>query len=430
MADYDGDGDLDVYLSRWRGWPGPEDPAAGFNRLLRNDGGTFTDVTEAAGGLGACTEEHCLRSVAAAFGDFDRDGDLDLFTGAHGLIAEPGLAPSERPPGEPSFLFENNGDGTFTDISAQLPDEIHRGYTLTGGFFDLDHDGWLDLYLVNDVGTYEPNTILWNHGGTLELAQTETSGLDIGLEGMGLGFGDLNGDLLPDLAVSGWSEVAYLESLAGAGLWLDSTAIRGITLGPSQRVSWGSTFLDLDNDGDLDLLSQFGLLDEGQIGGWGNPEDQPDALWINTGTPTEPSFVEEGAAWGLDHIGVNRGVASVDVNRDGYLDLIRHDMQGELSLYLSRCGLGAWLRFELDQPGTLNRHAVGAEILVTAGDQTWTRTIHAGGTSIGIALPPEAHFGLGEVDVVDRVEIRWPDGAISEIGPVLTRQTVAIAREE
>ena len=429
FADYDGDGDLDAYVTRWYGWPGPEGPDAGYNRLLRNEGdGTFTDVTESAGGVSGCLSDGtCLRSVPAAFGDIDRDGDLDLFVGSHGYLDPSGIPASQQGPGDASFLYINNGDGTFD--TANLPRVMDRSYTLGGGFFDLDDDGWLDLYAANDVGQSQPNVVLWNEEGKFVYYEDkETSGLDIVGSSMGFATGDLNGDQILEAVIPVWGDVHYLESVPALDLWLDSTASRGIVADP-EHVGWGSELLDIDNDGDLDLLTQFGRLDPVGNEHWANPGKQPDTLWINTGTPTEPSFVEEGAAWGVDDVTSNRGVATVDLNRDGYLDLIKLSLDGGLKVWMSRCGADAWLGIRLHQPEGLNPDAIGSRVRIEANGTIWTRLITAGGTSMGVGLPPELHVGLGALDTVDRIEVRWPDGTLTEWTDISTRQHILLTRE-
>ncbi|HHO51966.1 MAG TPA: CRTAC1 family protein, partial [Deltaproteobacteria bacterium] len=316
-----------------------------------------------------------------------------------------------------------------TDASELLPQALHDSYTLGGGWIDLDDDGWLDLYSVNDVGHVQPNVVVWNRGGALVYDPEEASGLVVGAAGMGLAWGDLNGDLRPDLVIPAWGELFYLQSVASIDVWVDATESSGITLLDGQKPGWGSELFDIDNDGDLDLISQFGFIADHGNPGWGNPRYQPDVLFINEGTPTDPTFTEQGSSWGLDDMSANRGVAVVDLNRDGFLDIVKHDLRGSIRIWMARCGDASWLRVHLEQPGTMNQHAVGAKIRVWSGEQVWTRTIRAGGSSIGVSLPPEAHFGLGQRDTIDRIEVTWPDGAVSSYDKeFLTRQEIRIIR--
>ena len=224
VADYDGDGDLDVYVTRFRGDPGPDLPGMGKNRLLQNNGdGSWTDVTDLAGVDGCGFDPNtgttgCYRSMSSSWGDMDGDGDLDLFVGNYGWVDESGVPQDEFLPAEPSFLYRNDGDGTFTDVSERLPQKFRDGYTYAGGFFDIDDDGHLDLYIVNDFGNKWPNHVILGVGdGTfVDDEPTNSTGLIAPTTAMGLGVGDYNADGLMDFAVPKWN---------GNHLWLSNELI-------------------------------------------------------------------------------------------------------------------------------------------------------------------------------------------------------------
>jgi hypothetical protein len=409
-ADYDGDGDLDLYLTRF------DLP----NVLLQNDGtGRFTDVTEQAG-----VPAGNYRTMSSSWADYDRDGDLDLFVGNYGWVDESGEnATSDFQPAEPSFLYVNRGDGTFDDQSAQLPQQVHDGYTYVSGWHDLDGDGWLDLYIINDFGAAYPNVLLWNREGTLE-ADGGLSGLDLQMTGMGLGIGELNGDGLPDLLIPEWNKVRLLQSTAG-GFWIDYSALRGVSndVSRGQKVGWGAALDDFDNDGDLDGFVAYGRVRYiNEV--WTNPPYQPDALYQQDDAG---DFADVGEAWGLADDGVGRGFAVADLNDDGWLDLFKRDLDGPDLLYMSRCGAESWLRVQLRDPG-MNHFAIGARVEVHSGDQVWWRVVRAGGVNYASSGPPEVHFGLGAHDAVDRVVVHWPDGGMSEYAGIDGRQIVRIHR--
>lgn len=442
VADYDGDGDLDVYVLRIAGFPAEEwteENRVGENRLLQNQGdGTFIDVTDEAG-VSACGVHHrtgdwnCFRSMSASWGDFDRDGDLDLFVGNYGYVDESdGVRQDEMDPAEPSFLYENNGDGTFTDASDLLPDELHDGYTYAGGFLDLDNDGWLDLYTVNDFGLLWPNRVLWNNEGSLEFRPDDGSGLVRSMTGMGLGIGDLNGDGWLDLAIPLWRSNVLLLSDVQSESWVDGGFVANFTLDfdRGQEVGWGTEMADVDNDGDLDIVQQFGHV-ENENSVWSNPRLQPDALYLNrSGGDLGFTFDDVGAAWGVDSFGQGRGGLVADINNDGWLDLAKRDLVGPDQVFLSRCGNANWLKLELRQPETGNTYAIGARVEIEIDGVVQMRQLLSGGTSFATGRPPVVHFGLGTADAIDRLTIRWPDGQESVLNePVEGSRTVTISRD-
>ncbi|MEQ1568363.1 MAG: CRTAC1 family protein [Myxococcota bacterium] len=390
LADADGDGDLDLLILRY------EFPAV----LLRNRGdGTFDDVTGESG-LDADGP-----STSSSWGDLDADGDLDLFVGAYGDLE--GEHPAR------ARLFENRGDGTFLDRSDDLAAVLGDGFTRVGGFHDLDGDGLPELYVVNDVGSVQPNVLLRNVDGAL-VRDDNASGLDLQMSGGGLGVGDVNGDDVPDFLIPQWAEMSLMLS-NGAGQWFDSAATRDLRPNESrgQRVGWGAELADLDNDGDLDGMVAYGAFDV-DIPYWENPEHQPDALFLQG---SDGTFTDVAPAWGVDDLGKNRGFVVADFNDDGWLDLVTRNVDGPSRLYVSRCGAEHWVKVALHDPAIANASAVGARVRVIGeSGRHWTRWLTAGGTGYGTGGPPELHFGLGAERSIERVEVRWPDGSESWVG--------------
>ena len=423
-VDYDGDADLDVYVTRWMR----------PNTLLRNDGGrVFTDVSAQAfpGAAGA-------RSQSASWGDIDGDGDLDLFVGTYGVgttidVLDPAPDCSDHLPDD-AQLWRNEGDGTFVDITDTLPEAAH-GYTFMSGFYDLHGDGHPELFLAHDDGGCGPSVVLDNDGGTFTV--DEEAGFSRGAHDMGMGVGDLNGDALPDFLFTSWNAVSLLQSSEerGSVRWIDYADARGLRVDappadrpgqaePGQQVfGWGAELGDLDNDADLDAVMVFGY--------WSyydnrsaDPPRQADGLWLQG---SDGSFTDVASTYGLDDDSVSRGVVLADVDNNGYLDVLKHTLNGGIPLHLARCGDQAWVRIRLEAPPP-NTRAVGARIRVTAGDQVHTRWITSGSTGMYSGAPLEAHVGLGSAATIDRIEVTWPDGHVSTTRSLRSRQLITLRR--
>jgi len=382
-ADHDGDGDVDLYVVVLHG----------PNRLLENDGsGTFAEVEGADDGW--------HDSTGATFADVDADGDLDLLVSNHRETEalEQELLAREMTPAHPNGLYLNGSDGWE---AGELPETWASGYTFVTAAEDLDDDGVLDLYSVNDFGPFhEPNT--WLRGPDW----VEDAGAEVAVFGMGLAVGDLNGDRRPELLSTSWMDNALLES-SPDGTWYRAEDARGLTFEDDQLMAWGADFSDLDNDGDLDLTMAFGPLlmpddaaeriEDGL--GLSNPANQPDAIFLQQ---ADGSFAA--ADWGVGDRGVGRGFAVVDLDGDGWLDLVKRELDGPAKAYRGRCGTHGFLSIALAQDGP-NPQAIGA--VVRWGDQQ--RTVRAGGHGHAGSVPAEVHFGLGEASEAD-LEILWPDG--------------------
>ncbi len=408
VADYDGDGDLDVFVTRF---------TVG-DRLLRNDGGAFVDVSDEAG-----IADNDRRSLSSAWADYDGDGDLDLVVGCYGWLDEGTNTQHEDfIPADPSFLYVNNGDGTFEDRSADLPQSAHDGYTFVAGWHDLDNDMQPDLYIVNDFGVAYPNVLLWNRDGVL-VPDNDASSLDLAITGMGLGVADFTGDGVLDLVMPEWNGINLLES-SELGFWVQSGWAKGVynDLERAQKVGWGADFADMDNDGDLDIPVGFGVLDSPE---YDPPPNEPDALFLQD---ESGNFADHAADWGIDDRDDGRGFALVDLNGDGWLDIVKRNVGASSVIYESRCGEAGWLRIKLHQSG-MNQMAVGARVRVFDNGTRWMRTVLAGGHNHATGGPPEVHFGFGDRDVVHRVEVTWPDGQISNLFDVPTRQVLDITRD-
>jgi len=403
-ADFDADGDLDVVVANRNT----------YDELWWNDGsGSFTRD-------GADPFASELRaSVGASLADVDGDGDLDLFLAGHYA----GLSRSEP---DPSALYLWTGTA-FVLAPTAIPVSTDAGYTFNGTWLNADGDGVPDLYLVNDHGNVAlPNQLLSNTSseGAVSFAPNAEAGLDAAMLGMGVALADFNQDTLPDIIVTNFGQLHLYESLAD-GTWYESSLSRGLAQDlTTQVVGWSVIAEDFDNDADLDVWTTFGSLPVSHPD-YDNPMEQPDALWVQ-----QDGRFEDGApAWGLDDEGVGRGGIAVDLNEDGWLDIVTAPLITMPRVHLSRCGEASWLMVDLEQGGA-NPAAIGARVEVTANEHVHTRWVVSGGTQIFGSPPSLVHVGLGDATEVQSIWVTWPDGETSEVGPVAVNQVVQVVRSE
>jgi len=432
IDDFDRDGDPDMYLTN-----GDAGPSA----LLRNDGNwTFTEAAAAAG------VAKTGRSMGAAFGDFDNDGCRDLFvasfTGPSSLFrnscdgtftnatAAANLSVNVRAGGVawgdfdrdgfldlsvacylvcPNLLFHNRGDGTFEDATASAG-VGDPGWTFQPVFFDFDADGDLDLWDVNDFG--QDRLYRNNDDGTFTDV-TAVLGVDRqGAGGMGGAVGDIDNDGRLDFLVSNY----YNDSLyrnTGAG-FVESSG--GSPL-HDFLVGWGADFFDAENDGDLDLLVGNGFIFEQT-----HSRFQDDKFFENLGAG---AFRNSSAALGGPFGGVTHGLATADFDLDGDLDAFLFQLDQPSALLRNDGEKGAWIKVDLEGTAS-NRDAVGARVTLEAGGRTITRALLAGGSYLS-QDDHVLHFGLGGASLIDRLVIEWPSGAREELRNLSVNATVALA---
>jgi hypothetical protein len=330
-ADYDGDGDLDLLIVN-----GTSD------LLLRNDGtGHFADVSKESG-----MPVEAVPGQSAVWADADGDRDLDLFVSNRMF----GNEPEPPDPAYANVFYENLGDGTFRDRSELFSEDALRGYTFVTGFDDLDDDLDPDLYVVNDFGfMVYGNRYLRNDStlGSLAFTDvTEGSGLELDINGMGLGLGDLDGDPIPDMVVTDWGKIHLMDS--DDGVWFDTSEARSLrpNLGEDRWISWGVELVDLDNDGRSDIPMVFGPNghDGPTIKDGVNPPNEPDDLFVQN---EDGSFSAVGDEWGFAEKSIGRGMVVADLDRDGWLDLIVKSFDEPAHYFRARCGSEAWLQVTL-----------------------------------------------------------------------------------
>jgi hypothetical protein len=427
VADYDNDGDTDLFVAGLR-----------RNILFRNEGdGTFTDVTRAADLALPDPEHGTLWAVAAAFLDFDRDGDVDLFVSNYcgwdpsteprcGTRGWPDYCHPRHYPPLPNSLFRNEGDGTFTDVSTRSGIRKVAGKGMGLGIADYDRDGWVDVFVANDT---MPNLLFHNLGnGTFEeIALTAgvaypESGRP--LSGMGADARDIDDDGRPDIFLSALRlETMPVYRNEGTNTFADVTHVSGAA--PSMRAhsGWANGIVDFNNDGRKDLfVSAGGVMDP--RGRWQALVPQTNLLLANLG---ETRFADATAGAGAEFStkkAVHRGGAFGDLDNDGRVDAVVTDLDGPIEVWRNVSPTpNHWLSI-LTIGTKSNRDGVGAEIRI----RTRSRTFHSHvNTAVGYggASDRRVHFGLGKEDRA-RVDITWPSGVAQTLDEVAANQVLVV----
>ncbi|RKY75168.1 hypothetical protein DRQ00_10995, partial [candidate division KSB1 bacterium] len=423
FGDYDNDGDLDIYVTKGN---------YESNILYQNNGdGTFTDVTYIAG-VG-----HCGYGYHSVFGDYDNDGDLDLY------IANANM---------PNVLYQNNGDGTFTDVTtfAGVGD---AGYSRSVVFADLNNDGYLDIYVAKAAN--QANILYRNNRDGTFSDVSNVAGVADQSYSASVVCGDYNNDGFLDIYIANFrGEANVLYRNNGDGTFTNVTKIAGV--GDS---GWGhsAAFGDYDNDGFLDIYVV-------------NCKEHPNVLYHNNGDGT---FTDVTEAAGVGNIQYGRGVTFADFNNDGNLDIYvsnsgrnvfySNNGDGTFSDLSSESGLDnwgegvsvstgdynndGWLDIYLgnwkDKPNILfqnngnsnnwivvktigtvsNRDGIGARVKVVTSESSQYREVSGGsGYCTQNSLPVE--FGLGKSTLVDSIIIRWPSGIIQDTTNIAANQII------
>jgi len=430
VGDYNNDGWPDLYLT-----------CLGGNILYRNDGnGSFTDVTAKAGVADG------RWSTGASFGDYDGDGFVDLmvtnYVDFH-LNDLPGFGKAPNCKyrgidvqcgprglrGAGDSLFHNNGDGTFTDVSKSAGVNDPDGYYgMSVIWADFNNTGRPDIYVANDS---TPKFLYKNLGnGTFKDIglQSGTAVSEDGSEqaSMGIAVGDYNHTGKPSLYVTNFSdENDLLYRNDGDWNFSEVSYASGVALPSLPYVKWGTAFVDLDNDGWLDLLTvdghvypQVDTLPSGA--GYREPKllamNQKDGNFCDASDQAGPALIEKRAS---------RGLAVGDLFNDGNMDAVIGDLDGS-PMVLRNHGVPGrhWVSFEL--AGTKsNRLALNARIKITAGGVTQTDEIHSGGSYLS-QNDLRVHFGLGVAAKIDSVEIHWPSGKVETLSNLKADQFYSV----
>jgi enediyne biosynthesis protein E4 len=412
VGDYDGDGFPDLYVTQYE-----------RSILYHNNGdGTFTDVTEKAGVSAPGW------SSSAVWFDYDNDGRLDLFVcqftefnktlscgidrdGTHHYCIPRIFKP------RPSWLFHNNGDGTFTDVSRESGIAEHLGKAWGVVATDVNNDGRMDLFVTNDTVA---NFLFLNRGGRFEetglTADVAYSADGRARSGMGVDSADFNQDGWMDLFVANIDqEIFSLYQNNGDGTFEDVSMPKGIGMATRWMSGWGLKFFDYDNDGDLDLILSNGFPDDlveelSHRVTYKEPLllfQNQGKLFKNVSEQSGPVFAKTFAA---------RGLAIGDFNNDGAVDVLISNNDGAPVLLRNNSGSqNHWLGLRLIGRKA-NSDAIGARITYQAGDLKRER-MKIGGGSFLSSHDPRVVLGLGKRSKIDWLEIKWPQpsGAVERL---------------
>jgi len=427
-ADYNNDGFIDLYVNNF-----------GPNRLYRNNGdGTFTDVTQQAG-----VSAGNLLGAGAAFLDVDNDGQLDLYVANyvnfnfqnhvfHRREGYPEYAgPRDYQP-VPDILYRNQGDGTFLDVSQSAGIAPHPGTGMGLVACDYDEDGDMDIFVLNDVAQ---NFLFRNDGkGYFEevaiLSGTAFNVYGDELGSMGVDCGDFDGDGDLDFYMTSYQgEFPVLYRNLGNGLFEDATALSGAGAGAYPYVNWGTGLIDLDNDGDLDLYIANGhLQDQIELYNQTTAYRVEDIVLANDGKGNFQR-VSPGCFIGPRAVHSSWGCAFDDFDGDGKLEVVVSNSREAPTIWRNRTpGKLAWIRLIL--VGTQsNRSAVGAWVVVETRLRRQVAQLVSGRgyqSHWGLTL----HFGLGEAKKVEKLEIRWPSGTITQLKDLPVCREIVIIEGE
>ncbi len=411
-ADYDNDGDLDLYVLNY-----------GKNVLYRNEGnGTFTDVSTTSG------LDNARWSLSAPWFDCDGDGDLDVYVVNYlqydggkfrAFYAAKGYPGPLSYSGQPDALYRNNGDGTFTEITQQAGLLSPEGRGMSATIVDLDNDGLLDIYVANDA---MENYFFRNLGEGRFENDGLIRGLAFGEGGQGVSsMGPTAGDVDRD----GWIDVYVPDMGYGClmmnkeGFFDDRTAPAKLALACGQYNGWGAVLFDADNDGYLDVFVANGNVH------FEFPEE--DVLVRNDGTGNFTDVAgQAGAYFREKHVG--RGAACGDLDNDGDLDLVIANLNDRPTILRNDGGnKNNWIQIDARLPGGKST-AVGARITVKAGGITQIAEISPV-TGYLSQMDSRLIFGLAKADKVDSVEIRWPNGQRTELHDVAINKVLQVIQD-
>jgi enediyne biosynthesis protein E4 len=431
-ADYDNAGWADLYVT-------------GVNRNIlyhNNHDGTFSDVTARAGVSGASSDGRKPWSVSAAWIDYDNDGLLDLFvtnyvdwTPGNSKVCGPegrrlSCAPSLYK-GEYNILYHNNGDGTFTDVSAAtgIASEVGKGMGVAIG--DYDGDGWMDIFVANDN---ERNFLFRNEAGKhfqevgveSSVAYTDDG---VPLSSMGVDFRDWDNAGRPGLFVTSLGgETFPLYHNEGDGFFSMDTFKAGIGFSSFKMRGWAAGIFDFDNDGFKDLFSANSHVSENADLDPQQHYRQPNAVFRNQRNGTFLDASEQ-AGPAMQVPAAHRGCAFGDLDNDGRIDVVVSAIDGPAELlYNTSTGSNHWILIQTI--GVKSNHdGIGTRIKLTgqSGLTQFNHVTTAG--SYASSSDRRVHFGLGSDTRIKELELRWPSGKVQLLRNLKVDQILKVTEE-
>jgi hypothetical protein len=414
VGDFNNDNFPDLYLSNY-----------GPNTLYKNNGdGSFTDISKSARTRGgkAC-------SIGSVWFDYDNDGLIDLYVGNY-LNFDPGYKYFYSPDGFPGplsydsqtdILYHNNGDGTFEEVTKKMGIIDIDGRAMGVGAADYDDDGFVDIYVANDHTV----NYLWHNNegkGFTDLGTMSGTGFSQAGEAtisMSVDFADYNGDELLDMFISDDNYCSLYENL-GNGLFSDRSYPSGIAVASGQFVGWSSSFIDYDNDGDVDIFKANGELK--------HTYGQEDQLFENTGNGKfKDVSIDRGQYFQKEYVG--RGACMGDYDNDGDLDIFITNLNSQSKFLRNNKGnQNNWISLNLVGRKS-NRDGIGSRVkLISDGKvQTSQKKSTTGYLSQN---DPRLHFGLSKNENVDRIEIKWPSGKFQVLEDIKVNQVLTVNEPE